>query len=147
MAEVFHIHHIDNKRDLSEFATIIRVITDISEVKDDATEMTLSVKGTPVQMAIADWLVTEFDQRTLPEFSTTEFKVPNKEDDVARVFFLPRAATLQDFQEIATAMRTIVESRRTFTFNTPRALMVRANRRSDRSCRISDSRVGSTCRR
>jgi hypothetical protein len=125
VAEVFHVHHIANKLDLSEFATIIRVVTDRSEVKEDAAQMTLSVKGTPVQIAIADWLITELDQQTLPQFSTKEFKIPNKEDDVARVFFLPHPAAIQDFQEIATAIRTTVETRWVFTFNSPRALVVR----------------------
>jgi hypothetical protein len=91
----------------------------------DAAQKTTSVHGTAVQIATAEWLFTELDRQSLPEFATKEFKVPNKEDDVARVFFLHNTPTIQDFQEIATAIRVTVEIRRMFTFNTPRALAVR----------------------
>ncbi len=124
-SRVFHLHHIDKEKDLNEFATMVRTIADIRDERTDAAQKSMSVSGTPVQIAIAEWMFIELDRQTLPEFETKEFKVPNKEDDSVRVFFLPNTATIQEFQEVATAVRTIAEIRRVFTFNTPRALAVR----------------------
>jgi type II secretory pathway component GspD/PulD (secretin) len=125
VSRVFQLHHIDKEQDLNEFATMIRTVADSPKLSADFSQKTISVTGAPVQIAVAEWMFTELDRQTLPEFATKEFKVPNKEDDVVRIFFLRHTATIQDFQEAATAIRTVPEIRRVFTFNAPRALTVR----------------------
>ena len=45
--------------------------------------------------------------------------------EAVRVFYLPNAYTVQEFQEIANALRTVAEIRRVFTYNAMRALVVR----------------------
>jgi general secretion pathway protein D len=47
------------------------------------------------------------------------------EDDVVKVFYVSNATTVQEFQEIATAIRTVAEIRRVFTYNAQRAMIVR----------------------
>ena len=47
------------------------------------------------------------------------------EDEVVRVFYVPNASTVQEFQEIANGIRTVTEIRRLFTYNAGRAMMVR----------------------
>jgi hypothetical protein len=122
---VLHVYHVDTEMDLNVFATLIRQVSDLPKVSIDSERKSISVSGTASQVAIAEWLVTELDRQTLPEFATKEFRVPTKEDDVVRVFFAPHAATVQDFQELATTLRTVADIRRVFTYNTPRALAVR----------------------
>jgi general secretion pathway protein D len=57
------------------------------------------------------------------EDSTTKRR--DFEDEVARVFYVPNASTVQEFQEIANAIRTVTEVRRVFTYNAGRAMLVR----------------------
>ncbi len=45
--------------------------------------------------------------------------------EALRVFYLPNSYTVQEFQEIANAMRTVAEIRRVFTYNAGRAMVVR----------------------
>jgi hypothetical protein len=125
VSRVFHVHHIDNERDLNEFATMTRAIAELQKLSTDYAQRTLTVTGSPAQIAMAEWMFTELDRQALPEFATKEFKVPNKDDDSMRVFFLRNTATVQDFQEVATTIRTVAEIRRVFTFNAPRALALR----------------------
>jgi general secretion pathway protein D len=47
------------------------------------------------------------------------------EDDVVKVFYVKNATSVQEFQEIATAIRTVAEIRRVFTYNAQRAMIVR----------------------
>jgi general secretion pathway protein D len=47
------------------------------------------------------------------------------EDDVVKVFYITNATSVQEFQEIATAIRTVAEIRRVFTYNAQRAMIVR----------------------
>lgn len=126
VARVFHLHHIETEQALNEFATTVRTLADIPQVATDFAEKTMSLRGTAIQIAIAEFLFTELDRQTLPEFATKEFHAPNKEDDVVRIFFARHTATVQDCQEIATTLRTVADIRRVFTLSTTRALAVRA---------------------
>ena len=47
------------------------------------------------------------------------------EDDVVKVFYVNNTTSVQEFQEIATAIRTVAEIRRVFTYNAQRAMIVR----------------------
>lgn len=124
-ARVFHLHHIETEQDLQEFATMVRTMADAPQVTVDSVQKTVSLRGTPSQIAIAEFLFTELDRQTVPDSVTQEFRVSNNADDVLRLFFVKNAATVQDRQEIATTVRTIAEIRRVFTPTTPRVLALR----------------------
>jgi general secretion pathway protein D len=47
------------------------------------------------------------------------------EDEVVKVFYVTNVTSTQEFQEIATTIRTVAEIRRVFTFNAQKALIVR----------------------
>src|ERR1700722_12349147 len=118
VSRVFQLHHIDSGQPLAEFATMIRSMSEVKDLSADAAKKTRSVRGTASQIAIAEFLFTELDRQTVPDSVTQEFKVANNTDDVLRLFFLPNATTVRDFQEIATTVRTIVEIKRVMTYNT-----------------------------
>jgi hypothetical protein len=124
-ARVFQFHHIETAQDLNEFATMVRTISDIPQLTVDAAQRSISVQGTASQIAIAEFLFTDLDRQTVPDTAVQELRVSNNTDDVVHVFFAPNASTVQEFQEIATVVRTIAEIRRVFTYATPRALAVR----------------------
>ncbi len=44
---------------------------------------------------------------------------------MVKVFYVTNATSVQEFQEIATAIRTVAEIRRVFTYNAQRAMIVR----------------------
>jgi hypothetical protein len=81
------------------------------------------------QLAMAEWLFAQFGKfakqpparAVSPEY---RMKDPQAEG-VTKVYFAANAATVQDFQELATLMRTIADVRRVFTYNEPRAIVVR----------------------
>ena len=58
------------------------------------------------------------------EDSTTKRR--DYEDEVTKVFYVPNASSVQEFQEIANAIRTVTEIRHLFTVNGGRAMIVRA---------------------
>ena len=47
------------------------------------------------------------------------------EDNVVRVFYIQNATSVQEFQEIATAVRSLTEIRRVFTYNAQHAILMR----------------------
>lgn len=48
------------------------------------------------------------------------------DDEVVKTFYITNATSVQEFQEIATAIRTVADIRRVFTYNAQKALIVRA---------------------
>ena len=47
------------------------------------------------------------------------------DDDVVRTFYIRNATSVQEFQEIATAIRTVADIRRAFTYTGQKAIVVR----------------------
>jgi general secretion pathway protein D len=47
------------------------------------------------------------------------------EDNVVKVFYVQNATSVQEFQEIATAVRSLTEIRRVFTYNAQKAILMR----------------------
>jgi general secretion pathway protein D len=47
------------------------------------------------------------------------------DDDVVKVFYVTNATSVQEFQEIATAIRSLTEIRRVYTYNAQKAMLIR----------------------
>jgi hypothetical protein len=53
---VFNFTHAQTMQDRQELATVIRTISEVQQVPSDATLTTLTLRGTPVQISVAEWL-------------------------------------------------------------------------------------------
>lgn len=125
--QVFYFAHTETALNEQEIASAVRSITDI-QASFDAAQRALAVRGTPDQIALAEWLFSELDQpaQQPPENSTAnEYRLPGNGEVVVRVFYCANVATPQDLQEIATVIRSITGTRRLFTYNAQRALVLR----------------------
>ena len=68
-------------------------------------------------------------------------------DDVVRVFYLANTGTVQEFQEVATLVRSIGDIRYTFTYNAPKAAALRGTRCSSRCSPRPAPRRSARCSR
>ena len=131
----FQFIHTEGVQNLQEVATAIRTIADIKQASVDTAQKSLAVRGTAAQIGVAEWLWKELDQFPVPAASqdsaTHEYRMPEGSlgsehgETAVRVFYLPNTRTVQDFQEVATLVRTTAEIRRVFTYNGNRALIMR----------------------
>lgn len=124
---VLHYAHTEGAQNMQEIATMARTIADIRDVSFDEAQKTLTVNGTPDQIKLAEWI---FGQVDAPDTSSTakhEFRMPGDGDNVVRLMYLHTPSTLQEFQEIATTVRTIADIRRVFTYNAPMAMVMRGS--------------------
>ncbi len=87
--------------------------------------------NTPVEEAF-DYLAMLTHTYWKPISSNTIFvtednvtKRRDYEDQVVKVFYVTNVTSVQEFQEIATAIRTVAEIRRAFTYNAQKAIIVR----------------------
>jgi hypothetical protein len=122
---VFYLTHTATVQQFLEVATTLRTITDIQQVSTDNEQKSVTVHATGGQIAMAEWLFNELDSPVVQITVPHEYRTPNTNNDVVRVFYVTTAATVQDFQALATLVRTISDIRRVFTYNGRQALVVR----------------------
>ncbi len=126
---LLHFTATNSVEDFQEIAGVIHYITDIPQPNVDATEKSLSLQGTPGQVAIAEWLFTNLDKPTSirldPKGAKHEYRVSDSADDVVRLFYLTNPAVPQGVQEMATAVRCLADIRQMFTYNDLRAVVIR----------------------
>ena len=121
----FYLTHTATTQQFLEVVTAIRTVTDIREISTDNDQKSATLHATLPQIAMAEWLFNELDSPIAQPALPHEYRTPGTNDDIVRVFYVITAPTVQDFQEAATLVRTITDTRRVFTYNGRNALVMR----------------------
>ncbi len=122
---VFHFKPDIGPQDIQEIATLIRYIGDLHELSADTAGETLTVHGTAAELAFSEWLFNELS--STQHSSKNEYRMSIAGDDVMHIFYLTNAATVREFNEIATAVRGTVDIRRLYTYRATRAVVARGS--------------------
>jgi hypothetical protein len=69
----------------------------------------MALRGTPDQIALAGWLVDKLDAPASSRLGANEYRMSGGSENVVRIFYLPPAIALADFQQFA-----VNEPRRAF---------------------------------
>jgi hypothetical protein len=120
-------------QDFQQIATAVRTIADIRRLFTYNAARAIVARSTPEQIAMADWLMPQLDKPPVEKSGsspaqssgTYQYASASDRENMVKVFYLPQAATIDDFQRIATEIRTTTSLRRAFTYNAPRAMAVR----------------------
>ncbi len=125
--QVLHFTHAETEQDLQEIATDIRGITDIPQVSIDTARRTLTLHGTAAQIALAEWLLNQWENPAQEPTTSAAHEYRLSSDDIVRVLFLAHAGTPKRLQETATNVRSIADIRRLFVYNAPSAITLRGD--------------------
>jgi hypothetical protein len=128
VVRLFFLPNAATVQDLQEVATTIRTIAEIRQVYTLNVSRALAVRGTADQIAAAAFMIHELDQPATAKRTDSQVHqmIDTAHGETAvRVFYLPYTSTVQQFQEVATLVRTIAEIRRVFTYNASKAMIVR----------------------
>lgn len=119
---------------LQELATVLRTVGDIKGLSVDTAAATVTVNGTPDELATAGWILHQLDRPApadpsvpSPGANSPQYVMPGKSDDVMRVFHLNHVApkTPQEIQEILTVLRTVGDIQKVFNYTPLSDLVVR----------------------
>ncbi|HYL72801.1 MAG TPA: hypothetical protein VEU96_01275 [Bryobacteraceae bacterium] len=124
---VFHLTYTEGVQAQREMATAVRSVTDTPGLSLDEAQKTWNVRGTTTQVGAFAWLIGELDKPTSPPSQGGywhEYQLPGG-NEVVRVFFLRTTEPVENFQELATLLRTLADARRLYTYNALRAVTVR----------------------
>jgi len=124
-AIVLTFAHTEGEQNIKEIATLTKTIAEVMEIQVDPAAKTLNIGGTPEQLKLAQWLFGVLDAPDTRSSAKYEYQMAGDGDNLVRLFYLKTPETTQQFQEMATAVRTVADIRRVFTYNAPRAMVIR----------------------
>ena len=124
---VFRLKNAAAVISVQEIATTMRTVALIPKLSVDNASATLTIKGTPDQMALAEWLLPKLDVAEASNLGPQEHRVQGSSDDVVMVFELAHATTIQGIQEIITTLRTVANIQKIFTVTAPRIVTLRGD--------------------
>ena len=124
---VFRLKNAAAVISVQEIATTMRTVAQIQKLSVDNAAATLTIKGTPDQMALAEWLLPKLDVAEASNLGPQEYRVQGSSDDVVMVFELAHATTIQGIQEIITTLRTVANIQKIFTVTAPRIVTLRGD--------------------
>ena len=116
VVRIYFVANANSTQAIQELATNLRSLCEIRSLFTYGPLHAIVASLSPEQMRLADWLVSGLDQPAgldappPPQFSISA-------DDVARIYPVKHAGSVQTFQEMATGVRSLTLIRRLFTFN------------------------------
>ncbi|MFN7921357.1 MAG: hypothetical protein U0Q16_14745 [Bryobacteraceae bacterium] len=122
---VFNLADTDAPQSLQEVATVVRSITEMRRLFTYPKAKALAVRGGADQLKLAEWLIGELDRpasQTRSDSALFSYAAP---DDTVRVFYLTPGESPRQLQDVAVSVRKTAGVRRLFTYNAPRAMVVR----------------------
>jgi hypothetical protein len=131
LVRLFYLDRGQTVKDFQEFATLVGQIAEIRRMYPINGTKILAMRGTADQISMADYFANELEKSAgapHPHSMTSEYLLPaspRPNENVTRILFVANSPTIQNFQELATLIRSITEIRRVFTYNTPKAIAIR----------------------
>ena len=126
-SQTFDFTNPPNQQSLQEIATILRTVGDIRNLSINPAPASVTIQGTPDELAMSGWIVHQLDQPASPPPSTSsQFLVAGKSDDVIQVFHLAHIPTApQAMQEILTVLRTVADIQKIFNYTPLTDIVIR----------------------
>jgi hypothetical protein len=125
---VFYFTHDETPQDLQAIVNLIRTTADIQRIFPDIARRAIALRGTPAQIALAEWLFGELDKAAGPQTNQTdayEHPAPSGGGDAVRLFFFTHDYTQEDLQEMINVIRTAADIQRIFPYAARRAIALR----------------------
>ncbi len=120
-----YLTHAASTEDRQSLAVAVRMIVNPGLITVDEEKKSVTLRGTPQQIAMAEWLVQELDRPQDRTTSAAEYPGSASGDNVVKVFRLAHAESPQALQEIATTLRSVGDISRVFVCTAPSAIAVR----------------------
>jgi hypothetical protein len=124
VSQVFHFTSAQSPVDFQEITNAVR-IGERTQAFPDRGAKTLTVTGTPAQVAMATWIFSTMDQPAPANQATQEYRPAGSVNDVVRILYLTHPGTPSGFQEIVNAVRVIPEMPKVFPYLAQHSIVIR----------------------
>ena len=127
---LFYFTHGETPQDTQEFVNMIRTTAAIQRIFPYAAQRTIALRGTPDEIALAEWLFSRLDKPADPQTARTatyEFPQPSGGVEAVRVFYFTHDETPEDLQRMISLIRTTADIQRIYPYVTRRAIALRGS--------------------
>jgi hypothetical protein len=129
VVRLYHVANVATARELNELATAVRAVSDLRLLTTHIAQRAVIARGTADRLGVAEWLLRQMDKgrnEPIQHSATSKHLIQDPTDQgVLQVLYMAHAESFQDFQVVATAIRTTAEVRWIFTYNPSKALAIR----------------------
>ena len=132
VTQVIYLSHIDSPRDLQETVNAMRALVDVQRLFPLNQQKALVMRGSPEQVAAADWLIGLLDQpagslsATPPDYRLPQTAWDPRGGLIMRVAVLTHVDAPQALQDVTNAIRFMTDLTRCFPWGR-RVLVIRGN--------------------
>jgi hypothetical protein len=124
---VFYFTHDETPQDLQTIINLIRTMADIQRIFPYNARRAIALRGTPAQIALAEWLFGELATTASPQTNKADVRehpAPGGGDAV-RLFFFTHDYTPDDLQEMINLIRATADVHRMYSYAARRAIALR----------------------
>jgi hypothetical protein len=133
LERTFRLANTPSAAGFQEMATVLRTVDMLRSVTVDPGSSSISISGTPADIALAEWTIHALDEPAVPDSAEKqirdtalhEYRVPGAKDDLVRMFYLGNITTPQGMQELLTVLRTVGGIDRVYNYTPLRAVAIR----------------------
>jgi hypothetical protein len=109
-----------------EIAYVIRTVAGMQDVSIDDASSSLTVRGTPAQADLAEWLFRELDKpEGAHDTGSHEYRGAGDSGFQARVYYTAHVATVQDLQDLVNTIRALGDAQWVFADRAQQAIALR----------------------
>jgi hypothetical protein len=110
---------------MQQIVNTVRSLSELQRVASMSAPRTIVMRGDQAQMALAQWLIAQLDQKSAPR-GVQQFAPAVMPGDAARVFFLSNVSTAQALQDLVNQVRAVTNVQRVVSFPLLQAVALRA---------------------
>jgi hypothetical protein len=122
---IFYPARTQTIESLQELTVLMRSVVEIRRAFTFNRAPAVIMRGTRDEIAAAEWLFNELDQRATAHPASETWRLPGDEEGIIRVFYLRPALSVEELMKNAISIREEAKIRRMFTYNSSRAIAVR----------------------
>jgi hypothetical protein len=127
---LFYFTHGETPQAIQDFVNLVRSTADLQRIMPVFPQRTVVLRGTPDQIALAEWLFSRLDQSVNPQSAKpVAFDTPgaNGAMDAVRVFYFTHEEAPQDLQQMTNLLRSLAGIQRTFPYTARKAIALRGS--------------------
>jgi len=123
-AIVYGLARATDATSMQMMITSLRTVIDIMKIYQTSAPNLLSLRCSPGDLEVTEWLISELDRRT-PKASGNEMRMPGGKDDVVHVFYLTHSTDSKAMMQMVTEIRSIARIQRMYVSKQPAAIILR----------------------
>ena len=126
LVRIFYVPYAQTQQEFQEVVTAVRSVSSIHRLFTYNATRAAVTRATSAQTALAEWLFHEF-AKPANQPPSAIYHIEGDSANTVQVFHLSRPKSMQEFQEIATLVRSIGDIRYLFTYNSTNAFVARGS--------------------